>query len=128
MPGDPPTYPIDEQESGQYTATITGNDGVTALPGGTLSTLTLTVYVVKQDGTEAIVNSRNQQSVLNANNGTVSAGGVFTWTIQPGDTTLIEPLLLQYERHYCLLEWSWPTGNQGKGEFILVVKNLRRVS
>ena len=127
MPADPLVFQIDEQESGQYTATITGNDGVTALPGGTLSTLRLTVYVVKQDGTEQVVNSRNQQSVLNANNGTVSAGGLFTWTIQPGDTTLIETFL-QFERHYCLLEWAWPTGNQGKGEFILNVKNLRRVS
>ena len=127
MPADPLVFQIDEQESGQYTATITGNDGVTALPGGTLSTLRLTVYVVKQDGTEQVVNSRNQQSVLNANNGTVSAGGLFTWTIQPGDTTLIETSL-QFERHYCLLEWAWPTGNQGKGEFILNVKNLRRVS
>ena len=43
MPADPLVFQINEQESGQYTATITGNDGVTALPGGTLSTLRLTV-------------------------------------------------------------------------------------
>lgn len=127
MPADPPVYQIDERETGQYTATITGNDGVTPLPGATLSSLLLTVYVIKQDGTEEVVNGRNQQSVLNANNGTVSAGGLFTWTIQSGDTAIIESFL-QFERHYCLLEWGWPTGNQGKGEFILTVKNLRRVS
>lgn len=127
MPADPPVYQIDERETGQYTATITGNDGVTPLPGATLSSLLLTLYVIKQDGTEAVVNSRNQQSVLNANNGTVSAGGLFTWIIQSGDTAIIESFL-QFERHYCLLEWAWPTGNQGKGEFILNVKNLRRVS
>ncbi len=121
----PQTFDIDEKATGQYTATLVANDGVTPLPAGTLSTLVLTLYVIKADGTDGIVNSRNVQNVLNANNVTVSAGGLLTWTIQVGDTTLVEAL--PFERHIALFEWTWPAG-AGKHEVILVVRNLHRVS
>lgn len=124
---DPPTYPIDERESGTYSATIVGNDGVTPLPGSTLSTLTLTLYVIKQDGTEEVVNGRNQQNVLNANNVTVSEAGALVWSVRPLDTIIVESFL-PVERHIALFEWTWPTGNAGKHEFVAAVRNLRRVS
>lgn len=120
----PPIYPIDEEESGQYTATVTGNDGVTPLPVLQILTLTLTVYVVKQDGTEQIINGRNQQNVLNANNVLVDVGGGLTWTIQPGDTTLVEAI--PYETHFALFEWTFAEG-QGKHLIAVRVRNLRRV-
>lgn len=119
---DPKAFAIDEQESGRYTAIITGNDGVTPLPGATLTTLVLTLYVIKADGTDSLI--RTAQSILNVNNGTVSAGGAITWLIQPADTTLVEDI--PFERHIALFEWSWPAG-QGKHEVVLVVRNLRRV-
>jgi hypothetical protein len=122
---DPQTFPIDEQETGRYTATIVGNDGVTPLPGATLSTLVLTLYVIKQDGTDGIVNSRNAQNVLNTNNVTVSAAGLLTWTVQVADTTLVEAI--PFERHLALFEWTWPSG-AGKHEVVLLVRNLHRVS
>jgi hypothetical protein len=121
---EPLVFEIDEQESGSYTATIVGNDGATPLPAASLLTFTLTLYVVKADGTEQIVNARNQQNVLNANNVTVSAGGAVVWTIQPGDTTLVEDI--PFERHIALFEWTWADG-AGKHEVILKVRNLRRV-
>jgi hypothetical protein len=120
---DPQVFPIDEKETGQYTGTIVGNDGVTPLPGATLSTLLLTLYVIKQDGTDQTI--RNVQNVLNANNVTVNAAGLLTWTIQVADTTLVETI--PFERHIALFEFTWPTG-AGKHEVILLVRNLRRVS
>jgi hypothetical protein len=119
---EPKTFEINEKSTGRYQAVIVGNDGITPLPGATLSTLVLTLYVIKADGTDSLI--RTSQNILNANNVTVSAGGVITWTIQPADTTLVEDI--PFERHIALVEWTWPSG-QGKHEFVLVVRNLHRV-
>ena len=136
VPDPVPTYQIDEQESGSFTALIVGNDRVTPLPGSTLTTLTLTLYVIKQDGTEQVVNSRNQQSILNVNNGQVletpvtrSDGTTYNliWTITAADTIIVENAL-RFERHIGLIEWTAPNGVSGKAEIILNVRNLRRVS
>lgn len=123
MPG-PKTFEINEKATGSYTALITGNDGVTPLPGATLTTLVLTLYAIKTDGTDSVIRGP-QQNVLNANNVVVTAGGLLTWTIQVADTTLVEGLL--FERHVALFEWTWP-GGAGKHEVVLIVRNLRRVS
>lgn len=131
---EPRTFDILEQASGQYRATVVGNDGVTFLPASTLQTMTLTLYVVKVDGTIGYVNARNAQNVLNANNVAVYEtlqvapdGSTYNvlWTIQPADSTLVEAL--PFERHIALFEWTWPQG-QGKHEVVLVVKNLQEVS
>jgi hypothetical protein len=122
---DPLTFPIKEQSTGRYTATIVGNDGVTPLPGATLSTLTITLYVLPPDGTPAIVNGRNRQDALNAHDVTVSAGGRLVWLVQIGDTALVEAL--PFERHIALFEWTWP-GGSGKHEVVLVVQNLAVVA
>lgn len=122
---DPKSFDVLEKTSGQYTATIVGNDGVTALPGATLSTLTLTLYVIKADGAIAYVNGRNHQNVLNTANVTISAAGLVTWTYQAADTALVEAL--PFERHIALFEWTWPAG-AGKHEAVLVVRNLTEVS
>lgn len=113
---------IDEQETGLYTATIVGNDHVTPLPGAVLSTLVLSLYVIKADGTDQVI--RNRVNALNAANVTVSAAGKVVWVVQVTDTTLVEDI--PYERHYALWEWTWP-GGAGKHEVILVVRNLHRV-
>lgn len=131
-PTEPNTFAIDEQESGSYLATIQDDLG-NLLPGSVLLSLQLTLYVVRFDGSTAIVNSRNHQDVLNSQNVTVydslqTTGNGQTynlrWAVQPADSTLQEDL--PYERHYALFEWSW-NGGQGKHEVILVVKNLRMV-
>lgn len=122
---DPVSFPVNEQTSGQYTATLVANDGVTPLPGGTLTTLTLSLYVIKADGTQQVVNSRNVQNVLNLNNVTISAGGALAWAVQPGDTTLVETLA--FERHIAIFKWTWPAG-QGEHEVVLVVRHLLRTA
>jgi hypothetical protein len=117
-------FDILEQSSGRYTAVCVDNDGVTPLPGTTLTTLTLTLYVVKTDGSHAFVNGRNAQNVLNLNNVTIDPTGNIVWAVQTQDTTLVEALA--FERHIALFEWTWPNG-VGKHELILSVKALDEV-
>lgn len=124
---DPQTYLIPEKATGLYTATLVGNDGVTPIPSATLSTLTLLLYVIKQDGTSSYLRGSvgTPQNVLNQNNVTVDpTSGLVTWSIQTADTTLVEAL--DYERHIALFQWSW-AGGAGKHEAVLVVKNIREV-
>ena len=129
------TFQIHEGTSGIFTALLTDNDGVTVVPGSVLLTLTLTLYVIKQNGQDQIVNGRDQQSVLNTNNVQVldtpltdSTGRRYNliWSIQPGDTAIIESAL-RYERHIALFQWTAPNNTSGNAEVILNVKNLRRV-
>lgn len=129
---DPHGFPIDEQEGGSYLATVTDDLGA-LIPGSELTALQLTVWVVRQDGSTAIVNSRTHQNVLNLNQVTVydalqslSDGTTYNlrWKIQPEDSTLVEAL--PFERHRFLFEWTWPQGH-GKHENTLVVRNLQMV-
>lgn len=122
---EPRRFLVNELSTGQYTASLVDNDGVTPLPGGTLTALRLTLYVIKADGTQAIVNSRTNQNVLNLNNVTISAGGALVWLVQVLDTTLVEDI--PFESHIALWHWTWP-GGEGRQETILVVKNLARTT
>lgn len=121
---EPRTFDILELSTGSYTGVITGNDGVTPLPLATISTMVLTLYAILTNGTVQIINGRNAQNILNANNVVISAGGVMTWTVQTADTAMQE--VLPFERHIALFEWTWPQGS-GKHEIVLVVKNLTEV-
>lgn len=121
---DPITFPINELSTGKYTAVIVGNDGVTPLPAVTLTTLTLTLYVILSDGTQAIVNGRNIQNVLNLNNVTVDGSGNLTWNVQVGDTTPQQ--VIPFEIHRAVFAWTWP-GGAGNHEVWLKVAQLIRV-
>lgn len=120
----PLSFPINEKSTGTYSAVITGNDGVTPLPGSVLATLALTLYVTVAAGTDTIVNGRNHQNVLNQNNVTVDVNGNLVWSVQVADTTPVETP--PFEQHHALFEWTWP-GGSGKHEVILLVQNIRQV-
>lgn len=121
----PLVLPILELTTGRYTALLVGNDGVTPLPGPSLTTLVLTVYAIKSDGTDGIL--RGPQQDVNNNNGvTIDALGNLVWAIQPTDTTMVEGI--PFEDHYCLFEWTCVSaGVTGRHVVILRVRNLRRV-
>jgi hypothetical protein len=119
----PLSFLINEKSTGVYTATIVGNDGVTPIPAATLVSITLTLYVIKADGTAQTI--RNAQNVLNANNVTIDAAGLLTWAIQVADTTLVVTTV-PFERHVALFQWTWASG-AGKHEVVLSVKNLSQV-
>ena len=126
---DPQSFPIDEQESGSYLAILTDDLG-SVVPASALTSLQITLYVIRADGSIAYVNNRVHQSCLNQNNVTVFEslqilpdGRRYNlrWQIQPEDSTLQEALL--FETHHFLFEWTWAQG-QGKHEGRLVVKNI----
>lgn len=119
----PLSFLINEKSTGIYTATIVGNDGVTALPAATLLSIILTLYVIKADGTFSLI--RTSQNVLNANNVTITAAGLLTWAIQVADTTLVVATV-PFERHVALFQWTWASG-AGKHEVVLSVRNLTQV-
>lgn len=120
----PKEYDIDEATSGRIRGTLTEEDGVTPIPVGTLTTLTLTLYV--DDASQTILNGRNAQSILGVNGGVVDGAGVLTLTLAPADNP-INDANLPFERHIALLEWTWGTGKAGKFELVLVVRNLAKV-
>jgi hypothetical protein len=76
--------PVPERSNARYTGYLTDEtDTVIALAG--ISTLTLTV---RDKLTNAVINSRSAQNVLNTNGVTVHAtSGLVTWTLTALDTT-----------------------------------------
>lgn len=125
--------PIDEQESGTVLATLVDQRG-RVVPGAYLTDLRLTLAAVRADNTIAIVNGRDGQFVYNANqvqvfNSLQSAAGRtynFRWSIQPGDTTLVDPTLA-FETHRALFTYRW-IGGRGYIVVHLIVRNLGLVS
>ena len=96
-------------ESGVFTGTLLDTAG-TAIPLANISSLTLTLTDARS-GT--IINSRNAQNVLNANNVTVtSTTGALQWLIQPADTTMYDSLY-SVEDHVAKFTWTYETSKVG---------------
>ena len=68
-------------ETAVFTATLRDKDGA-AIAAASLTSLSLTLTDARSG---VIVNSRNAQNVLNANNATVNSSGGLVWTIQIAD-------------------------------------------
>lgn len=96
-------------ESGVFTGTLLDVAG-TAIPLANINSLTLTLT---DASTGTIINSRNAQNVLNANNVTVnSTTGAMQWLIQPADTTMNNSLL-SIEDHVATFTWTYETSKVG---------------
>ena len=125
----PTTLPAEvevlERTTTRLTGTLVGEDKVTPLPGSTLTTFVLTVYVLDLVQT-VIVDHRN---VLNAGGGTVDELGAMVVLLSPDDMRILTAGLPN-ERHLVLLEWTWGIApvKTGRAEFVLVVRNLGKVS
>ena len=88
-----------------------------------LTTFTLTLY---NKDTGAIINSRDAQNVLNANNVTVDGAGAVAWTMQPADSPIINDDL-NWEDHVALFKLTWTGGKQTNHEAIIRVQNVSKV-
>lgn len=121
---DVPTFTFLEGASGRVTGTLVGEDGVTPIPGSTLSTLVATLYA--DDDARTIINGRSAQSILGVNGGSVSEAGAFILVLAPADNAIVNADLPD-ERHTLLIQWTWPTAKAGKFEAILAVRNLALV-
>ena len=117
-----------EETSAVFTATLLSDktDPDSTISSANLSSLTLTLY---DKCTGTILNSRENQNVLNANNCTVDVNGLFTWNIQADDNQIVSTTLDagEYEEHVGLLTWVWSSG-QGREEILLRVQQLDKVS
>jgi len=71
-----------------------------------------------------VINSRDQQDVLNANNVTIhSTSGLVTWLVQADDNPIITQRR-QVERHLAMFLFAWADG-EFRFECELDVNNLR---
>jgi hypothetical protein len=101
-----------EATTGLLTFTLVDSDGA-GVPVSLLTTLTLTYYDVIS-GT--IVNSRNAQNVLNANDVSITTVGspavtTIEWQIQPADTVMVDAdLALEYR--VAQFRWTWDSGTR----------------
>jgi len=100
---------INEGNTFTYTATLLDASGAAILLSS-ISTITLTQFVA---GTGTIVNSRDGQNILNANNVTINAtSGLLTWLGQPGDSAIVgtnrAPGIL--EQHYAIFKVAYLAG------------------
>ena len=100
---------INEGNTFTYTATLLDASGAAILLSS-ISTITLTQFVA---GTGTIVNSREGQDILNANNVTINAtSGLLTWLGQPGDSAIVGTNRAPgiQEQHYAIFKVSYLTG------------------
>lgn len=99
---------VRERSSGRVTAVLQDETGA-VIPSSSLSTLTLTLYDV---ATNTILNSRDAQNVLNANNVTVDGSGNLTWTVQPADHAVVSTKPRARERHRGVFDFTWTGGKR----------------
>lgn len=126
MPLDATERIINEKTTFTYTCYLV-NEADQVIPLANISTLTLTLY---NKADSSIVNSRNAQNVLNANNVTVHAtSGLVTWSVQVEDTTLVSTSLApgELEEHRFMFTWTH-SGGTNRDEDYFLVKNLLKVT
>ncbi len=96
---------VREGSTGTYEATLKDEDGV-AIQLASLTSLTLSLYDVDS---RQIINERDNQDALNANNVTVHAtSGLLTWSVQAADHAVVGTRRL--ERHRAVFEYRWNSG------------------
>lgn len=83
-----------EQTTARYACTLQDHTGA-AIDSGAVSAI---VATLKDPSDETVINSRNAQSVLNVNGGTLSAGGAFALILSTLDTIARGTAPLQLRR------------------------------
>lgn len=94
---------VDSKESAVITAVLKDVDDV-AINKGVLQSLTLTL-VNAEDG--AVLNGRDSQDILDANDGSVTEDGVVTIKLQPADNAVCGANMNEIEEHYATLRWTY---------------------
>ena len=123
---------VNESSSRTVTFTLLDNAGA-AIPLSAISTAQLTLYdldtyVPGASPAEGIINSRDAQDVLNANDVTIhSTSGLVTWAMQPDDNIIVT-LRRQVERHRAEFRFVTTNGAELDYQFEVEVVNLRKAS
>jgi hypothetical protein len=117
---------VEEGEVARVTVTFEDYDAASLALANILS-LTLTLRNAEDD---SIINSRNAQSILNANGGTVvDVSGVATLTLilDEDDNANVGGVLSGVETHWLDLTWTWDDGTAvrtGKASYYYDVRVL----
>jgi hypothetical protein len=119
------TDKIDEKTTPVYKATIKDAEG-TPIPLDQITTLTMNLW---NQATRSIINSRQDQNILNLNGVIVDpTSGALKWTMAPADTTIENPAL-SYESRVAQFVWTYSGGNKrGTHEILFTIRNLEKVS
>jgi hypothetical protein len=112
--------PVNEQTTARYTAKLVDETGA-VVPGSTLSSLTLLLY---DKATGQILNSRNNQNVLNMNGVAVDETGNLVWILSPSDNAIITDTLTT-EVHVAVFTGRWGAGKEITHDIAITVRNLR---
>ena len=117
------TTPVGERTTSYITAVIRDQNG-DPIPGGSLNSLTLTLYNV--DASNTIINSVDDVNILNVGRGVVDANGNVTIELLLLDNQLVDTAK-SFETHRALIEWTWGNTRQGRHEVEFLVQNMTRV-
>jgi hypothetical protein len=86
--------------------------------------LKLSLYL---SSTKGIINSRNDQSILNTNGGSLDGSGNFSLTLRALDNAMISSA--PFEWHVAEISWVYNTGTDtGRGEIWYKVENFAKVT
>lgn len=107
-------------EGGSAVLTATVQDNASppaAIPGGSLTTLTWTLYDERSD---TIINSRDAVDAK----ASVDAQGLLTLALDAADMVIVKDRALE-ERHVVLVEWTWNGGDEsGAHEIVFTIRNM----
>lgn len=115
---------VNERSSFLFTGKIVDEAG-SPIPGSSLSSLTLTLFNAAD---KSIINSRDDQNVLNANEVTVNESGDLTWNSVAGDSPIVGSVGIgQTEHHVAMFEWTWGSNRRGSHLLNIYVVQLHEV-
>lgn len=123
-------FNVDERCSKTVTFTLLDQDGA-PVPLNDLASARLTLFDVDSyEPTDSpivgILNNRDEQNILNANNVTIHATtGLVTWAMQPADNEIINPRK-QVESHRAEFRFTTTGNAEVNRDYQFNVRNLRR--
>ena len=117
------TTPVGERTTSYITAVIRDQNG-DPISGGSLNSLTLTLYNV--DTANTIINTVDDVNILNVGRGVVDTNGNVTIELLLLDNQLVD-VTKSFETHRALIEWTWGNTRQGRHEVEFLVQNMIRV-
>jgi hypothetical protein len=108
---------VNEDASFVYTADVVRQDGAPAVPAN-LDKLELTLY--NDTDAKEIINSREDQDVLNTNDVVLDNSGNLAWNVQPEDNAIVNQNK-RCEDHIAQFKMEWTQSGQTKRHYHFVI-------
>lgn len=109
-------FNVVEASSATYTADLVDQDESPIV----LNDLTSITLTLRNKADQVIINGRDNQNILNANDVTITAGGQLTWNIQSADNAIINYNIPDGTReiHEAVFEFTYNAGTQSGNHVI----------